>query len=297
MRKITHRIVQRVRRYGFFRTAIFFIWWLSPPKLRKVIDRTIIKCCRLLRIGHLKIAVNETEIFTVPKYPFVIVRYFLAGRYDEEEIAAIRRWTPSNYSFIDVGANFGVWTFSLADHFTQTFAFEPDPECFDCLKKTKRYLNKRNVSLFNMALSDENKEGFLFPSRSNKGDGRIYDPGDGARLDRIKIQIRTFDTMVHEKAWDMGHLFLKLDVQGAEPWVLIGMKNFLKQAKDVILWTEVQNAVLESAGLGADNYFFLLKELGFKPINLDDNFKVMDFHHLSFDLKKKKDLCFRLQKE
>lgn len=293
---ILNRIKERFKRYGLIRTVIFFIWWMAPPIFRKLIDRTLIKIFRLLKIKHLKTRVNQTEIFIVPRYPWVIYRYFIVGRYDERETALIKKHIPRNYAFIDVGANFGAWTFSLADHFVQVLAFEPDPECFECLQKTKSQLGRSNVSLLNVALSHENKAGIFFPARSNKGDGRIYDPKDNARLGGIKIQIRSFDSMVQEMGLNLECLFLKLDAQGAEPWILRGMRDSLRRTKDVILWTEIQRPVLEAAGESVTNYFSLLKDLGFKPVDLDDDFKVMDFSDRVLDLRKKRDFCFRLQK-
>lgn len=251
----------------------------------------------LLKIKHLKITVNQTEIFIQPNNRWVFYKYFILGRYDEREVSSIREHIPQNYSFIDVGANFGAWAFSLADHFAQTIAFEPDPGCFECLEKTKLYLNRNNVFLFNVALSDKNKEGTLFPSKSNKGDGRIYDPLDGDRLDGIKIQIRSFDSIVQEKGLDVEFMFVKLDAQGAEPWVLRGMQNSLSKAKDVILYTEIQGSILESAGENINNFFASLKDFGFKPVDFDGNFREISWNKRTLDLKNKKDFCFRLQKE
>lgn len=230
-----NRMAQRVRRYGFIRTLVFFVWCIGPLWLRQIIDRSVILICRWLNIQQLKTVVNQTEIFIIPKCPWIVYRYFIVGRYDEEEINCIRGWIPAHYTFMDVGANFGVWTFSLAEHFREVLAFEPDPECFACLKKTKAHLGNSHVSLFPLALSDENREGTLFPSQSSKGDGRIYNPMDNERLEGIKIPIRTFDALAQEEGLNKEFIFLKLDVQGAEPCVLRGMQNSFKRAKDVLL--------------------------------------------------------------
>ena len=291
---IINKIALRLRRYGFMRTTIFIIWRATPYRFRRYIDRAIIKALLLLNIEYLKTSVNQTEIFIVPRYPFTIMAYFISGHYDEREISFIRKYISPNYSFIDVGANFGAWTFSLADHFEKVIAFEPDPECFGCLEKTKLHLNRANVSLWNVALAEENKEGVLYPSKSNKGDGRIYDPKDDDRLDGIKIQIRSFDSIVKEKGLNVEYMFLKLDAQGAESWVLKRMQDSLKHAKDVILWTEVQSAVLNSAGENVDSFFSLLKDLGFKPVDLHNNFGEIDWAEGVSDLKNKGDFCFRL---
>lgn len=290
------RVAQQIKRYGLIRTTLCVVNSLIPYKHRGPFHDMLMLVFRLLTIKQFKTRVNQTELFLMPKNNWVLYKYFILARYDEREIALVQKCIPQHYSFVDVGANFGAWTFSLAGHFARTIAFEPDPECFDCLEKTKKlHSDKNGVSLFNAALADENKEGILFPSKSNKGDGRIYDPLDGDRLDGIKIRVRSFDSIVQEKNLNMEYVFLKLDAQGAEPWVLKGMQNSLSKAKDVILWMEVQSECLESAGENMNGLFSLLKDLGFKPADFENNFETFGWNEKVLDLKKN-DFCFRLQR-
>lgn len=94
---------------------------------------------------------------------------------------------------------------------------------------------------------------------------------------------------------NMEFVFLKLDVQGLEYGVLQGMQNLFKRAKDVILWMEIQKVILEAAGYSVDSLLLLLKNLGFKPVNFDENFVEISWNDRIMDLKNKKNFCFRLR--
>lgn len=119
------KIVQRLKRHGLIRTFLFIIWRITPYKFRGYILSIVMKLFLPLLPKHVYLTVNQTKIFIRPEDRWVFYNYFIYGEHDEYEISFVRKHIPRHYSFIDVGANFGAWTFSLADHFVQNITTVP----------------------------------------------------------------------------------------------------------------------------------------------------------------------------
>lgn len=112
-------------------------------------------------------------------------------------------------------------------------------------------------------------------------------------MDGRSIQLISFDTLVERYHIDAKRLFIKLDTQGAEPWIIRGMEETLGRADDVILWSEVTDFTLRSAGSSVDQYLGLLKDLGFAPVDLFDGLRETSWDITRDSRATMKDYCFR----
>jgi FkbM family methyltransferase len=143
-------------------------------------------------------------------------------------------------TYLDVGANIGLTVVPLASKTrVKCFAFEPEPTNFRNLQlNIAENCADKNVSAFQIALFDRKTSISFELSPNNLGDHRIRLNGaDGgfqnedtrtvievpcARLDDLNLEIAP-------------PLFVKIDTQGAEPFVIAGGTTTLAKADAILL--------------------------------------------------------------
>jgi FkbM family methyltransferase len=128
--------------------------------------------------------------------------------------------------FVDVGANIGYYTLlasAIAGPNGKVLCYEPDVENFVLLQENVRLNDLHNVTLHALALSDRNEDGELFLSTDNFGDHRIYSDG-GVRNSR-PIQLVHGDQHLEPQTQHID--FLKIDTQGAEYFVVNGLRKLI----------------------------------------------------------------------
>jgi len=135
--------------------------------------------------------------------------------------------------YVDVGANIGYYTLIAAQRVgTQgkVFAYEPDPDNFELLKTNVALNDLSQVQVFPYALYDKNTDGQLFLSADNFGDHRIYASGDN----RSQRNIRLVHGDEHVGQLSEKIDFLKIDTQGAEFFVVNGLKRLIMKNRNYL---------------------------------------------------------------
>lgn len=150
-----------------------------------------------------------------------------------------------NFILIDIGANIGTVCIPAIRRgfFQKCIAIEPDPYNFSLLKKNIKIngLNK-NIKIINTALgSDDNKRAVFELSEYNFGDHRVRNEND--LLDKnyylekqrktIVVKLTKLDTVL--KKINPKNVFLWIDVQGYEGFVLEGARNTLKHNPPLVI--------------------------------------------------------------
>ena len=152
----------------------------------------------------------------------------------EPEIGLIADYLSDGDWAIDVGANVGHYTCSMAKYVGasgRVLAFEPIPTSFALLAANIRASGARNVTLFNLALSSESSVSAMsIPRYEDTGvrnyyQARISDEGDFPvlcmKLDAIPI---------------LGKVTLvKIDAEGHDLQVLIGMETLVRKERPVLI--------------------------------------------------------------
>ncbi|RMH20528.1 MAG: FkbM family methyltransferase [Acidobacteria bacterium] len=170
---------------------------------------------------------------------------------------------------VDVGANIGYFTLLLARGVGATgrvYAFEPDPESFALLRRNVAANGYGNVIAAQAAVAEEAGTVRLFRSPDNAGDHRTYDAGDG-RAAIVVEAVRLDDALADAARVD----FIKMDVQGAEPRALAGMRALLERSPRVVLLSEFWPWGLARGGASAAAYLEQLDALGFSLQLIDDD--------------------------
>ncbi|MEW5982075.1 MAG: FkbM family methyltransferase [Acidobacteriota bacterium] len=164
-------------------------------------------------------------------------------------------------SMIDIGANIGRTSIPrvVMGDVSLAYAAEPDPDNFACLART---------------VADNGLLGLVMPEHTAVGstDGEIeltharfigghaIRPASRRGAETTRVPVRRLDTWVRERAIDLDLLtFVKVDVQGWEPHVLLGAPQVL--AKAHVSWQlEVDPGQLEAAGGSAEDLFALIEQ-------------------------------------
>lgn len=143
--------------------------------------------------------------------------------------------------FLDIGANIGVYTLTLASEtpIQEIHSFEPDHD--NNLKlKTNLLLNKMNnkVVVHDEALSDKDGVANLLLARDgdylNMGKSSLT-PQDNTNYDSIEVKISRLDSIFQNKDKT---ILIKIDIEGHEEHALLGMTDTLKN-NNIFLQIEI----------------------------------------------------------
>lgn len=171
--------------------------------------------------------------------------------------------------YVDVGANIGYYTLIAAQRVGpqgKVIAYEPDADNFELLQRNVALNHLSQVQVFPYALYDQNVEGHLFLSDNNFGDHRIYSAADS----RNSRAIRLINGDEH-----LGQLidrmdFLKIDTQGAEFFVVNGLRQIIaKNRRHLRLMLEFCPFGIRHSGGNGHELLRLLDELGLQYAIVD----------------------------
>jgi FkbM family methyltransferase len=186
-------------------------------------------------------------------------------------------------TYLDIGANIGLTTIPVAANFkVKCYSFEPDPDNFGFLVlNVRENCRHDNVSAFPLALSDFDGQIQLEKSHNNLGDHRVRPhsakQGRFGEQDRkvINVKCSKLDSLALQI---VPPLFVKIDVQGAEPLVILGGSKTLSRA-DVMLmeWSPYQMHVMGTDPIAALD--FLRNSFTYGAIN--DNPEYLGWDNLA----------------
>lgn len=133
---------------------------------------------------------------------------------------------------LDIGANMGWYTTVMSKAVGETgrvIAIEPSVENYEVLTSNISLNNLTQATAINKAAGDTKKRIVLTrPKETNYGDSRIYNPGD-SHESVYPIDMTDVDTLLDELNIEKEKIkFIKIDCQGAEPFILKGMQKTIE---------------------------------------------------------------------
>ena len=132
----------------------------------------------------------------------------------------------STDTILDIGANIGCTTLLFSDLGSNVHAFEPLGRTFALLKQNVDVNAKKNITIHNCALGDENKKAELLFSDTNRSMAFVLDRTSRDDGQTSNITVRRLDDMLPELGI-AGLNFMKIDVEGYEMRVLDGARKAL----------------------------------------------------------------------
>lgn len=232
---------------------------LRPRPLRKLANAAI------RGVLPRAVSVHGARIMLNPHDP-VVSGALAMGVYEKEEIAFFQRHFRPGMTFVDVGANVGLYSgMALATSgFSGTvLCVEPDADSRGFLKQTLEANGlggRGRVVVCPVAASDRAESVPFYRNPENHGDNRLY--SEAMLQPAGTVETETLDTLCAKNgiaAID----FLKIDVQGAEGRVLAGARKILQASPNVVLMTEFWPYGLTRCGSDPEVYLKTLESLGF----------------------------------
>lgn len=167
--------------------------------------------------------------------------------YEQKYRDFIIREIPNKRTFIDVGANVGIWSRPLSKKFQKVVAYEPALHNLECLK-----LNvNQKVDIRDYAVADFVGEADFHQGQKNCGDSKLSRPG---KKGNYSVSVKKLDDE-QLKEVDL----IKIDVQGWELEVLRGGIELIRQNQPWIIF-EVNQDI--------DICCKFLEDLGYEMVNL-----------------------------
>jgi FkbM family methyltransferase len=155
------------------------------------------------------------------------------GEYDFNNMRFLRLvLSTRGGTFIDVGANIGVYTLIASEVGKVTVvSVEPHPATFAILEENVRLNGRRNVYCVNVALSQHDGE-LRFTDYKERAVNRVVSAGESGG-NELRVASRRFDDLCRELSVEPD--FVKIDVEGHECAVLEGLGNFRGAAKIIFV--------------------------------------------------------------
>jgi FkbM family methyltransferase len=241
----------------FILAILEFIGSLLPDKVWRVAFKIFLRNKRLMDlygmhyVGEFASRMNIVRISTIGDYGIfssapndkVIFRqYAKSGKWAANTNLEIRNFFAGGRgTYLDIGANIGLTVVPLAAAHSDVkcFAFEPDPTNFRHLQlNIFENVDSKNISVYQLALFDRAGTLSFELAPGNLGDHRIRwgDTNIPGRLGEDKRQvIETQCARLDDLSLPVqGPFLVKIDTQGAEPFVFAGGYGTLAKA-DIIL--------------------------------------------------------------
>ena len=194
-------------------------------------------------------------------------RMYFYGDYDERyEARMIRRLLDDGEIFWDIGANIGYFSLLAAatlQHSGRVIAFEPGQVAYARLVDNIGLNPFRNITTFNLAVTDREGEAALYLAAATAdGCASLYGAG-GEVTAREICRTVSLDGFVPSHGLP-GPDFIKIDVEGAELFVLRGARQMLAASRPLVL-VELKAETLAAAGTDKREIQDLLAGYGYVP--------------------------------
>ena len=175
---------------------------------------------------------------------------------------------------IDVGANVGNFFSEYHKSFKKTFAFEPNKRLFKQLKKNFKKYNDIEFYSYGVGNKDEEK---IFHITADRDSSLSSIKNQSIEMNRVlrnthiidvyKINIIKLSDFIKKNNLHQNNFFLKVDTQGNDLEVLLGLEEFINNVKFIKIELPVINLYETSYNYNDINDFMKINK--FKPVYLE----------------------------
>lgn len=177
----------------------------------------------------------------------VLARIILTEKYEEKYDIAFQQLLKPGEVVWDIGANVGFYTKQFAEKVGDkgfVYSFEPSPENYKKLSASCH--NLANVSALNVALGDKTGEMYFEQGADELGaTSRLLDQ---KTEDSFSVRVAT-PSSVYEDLGVRPPNAVKVDVEGFEVEVLLGLQPFFESGEIKAIGIEVHFGILDSRGM------------------------------------------------
>jgi len=204
---------------------------------------------------------DDISIF-VPDSLKKITTYILLEQLDwfEDEIKFLKKFIVPGNNVIDIGANYGVYTLTLAKLIGDKghiYSFEPCTETRKFLESSMDVNSFKNITIDSRGLSDKKKEAILSLSKNSETNSVANNSNTEGEYE--KIILTDLDSCKNFYKWNNID-FIKIDAEGQESNIIKGGKEFFLKSSPLVQYEVKDKAnfnldlINEFKSIGYDTY-------------------------------------------
>lgn len=230
---LVKRVVQYIWQHNHGLDKLIYLYRGITYQCKKRFNKQVISCN----------LVNGLKFFIFPESPICSALMY-CRRPDSLEITSIRAHLDNHTIFLDIGANVGLYSVSVADIAQNVYAFEPDPNTAN-MAKMNMLLNQIGEE-YVQCLAVGNQDGVAKFSQAPAGCPTSTVLDSSSNDNSICVPIVRLDTWASRQSFDANAQFvMKIDVEGHELAVIEGALTFLQQfqVKAIVFECFMQDAL------------------------------------------------------
>ncbi|KKI50389.1 FkbM family methyltransferase [Christensenella hongkongensis] len=197
----------------------------------------------------------------VPSEEWRLAMYLsINGHFEQGSEKCFDRLLKPGMRVLDIGANLGIYSLYAARKQCEVYAFEPTPNIFNLLNenfKMNGFENYKKIHTYNLAVAEKEKIVAFGVNETMNGHNSMF-PEGGSK--EITVNAVAIDEFLPDLKVDM----VKIDVEGAEPFVLEGMIKTIKNNPNIKILMEFGRNNFIRAGLEPENILDQILEIGLK---------------------------------
>lgn len=190
------------------------------------------------------------------------------GYFEKEERQFIRDYLKMGDTFVDVGANIGMFTLIASQAVGEAgrvYSFEPCSKAFSRLIKNVDLNGFKHTKCLQIALSDHAGEETMNVSLDGYDACNSFaHPTAGHSFAVERVCTARWDDFAREHDLAGRVALMKIDVEGWENRVLSGGKEFFSREDAPILQVEFTEEASQSAGSSCESLYRQLESLGYR---------------------------------
>lgn len=216
-------------------------------------------------------------IFGVPSEEWGLAHYLsLNGHFEKGTEEFFCNMLRQGANVLDIGANLGIFTLHALKAGCNVYSFEPSPSIFRILNqniKVNGYAESGMAHTFQNAVSDEEKTISFYVCDGMSGHSNMYAAEKNSDTE-IKVNTVVIDKLeILPSKIDV----VKIDVEGAEYSVLVGMQDLIRYNPQMKIIIEFAPENIKQAEIEPTELLNLIKKLGFEYYLIDETTGKLEF--------------------
>jgi FkbM family methyltransferase len=228
------------------------LWWTSQNRKREYIEKKM-----------------QPNLMMRLYFDSILCHYIYFWKdHEKSELQFLRALLKPGDTFIDIGANVGLYTLIAAQRVGEEghiYAFEPSTKSYQRLVENVRLNQLTNVTCFRLGLSDTVNTLQMTVSLDGYDAWNSFaKPVRGRSFGSEMVECIRLDDFFEREDLLGRVAMMKIDVEGWESRVLLGGYKVLSREDAPILQVEFTELASQAAGSSCSMTYHLLEELGYR---------------------------------